>query len=142
MSGIAISTMCNGFCRMVSPWKENRRMSVRSNPHGVTLSNLCTNTSSKYSLPRLLIIIRRVAMAVTSGITTKSSTESSSVAQGMVMPQTPNSRATIGENATRMMRSFTATCTSVYEASPLVRWLHTKTIAVQVAAPSSTAPAR
>ena len=43
---------------------------------------------------------------------------------------------------TRIIMSFVATCTTVYTGLPFVSVLHTKTIAVQGAAPSRTAPAR
>ena len=70
-----------------------------------------------------------------------SSTETSSVLHGTVMAEIPSSKATIGAKAKTMIRSFSATCESVKSGSPLLSLLHTKTIAVQGAAASSTSPA-
>ena len=47
----------------------------------------------------------------------------------------------MGAKATIMMASFRATCESVKSGSPLVRRLHTNTIAVQGAAASKIKPA-
>lgn len=49
----------------------------------------------------------------TRGMTTNKITESVSVSQGMIIPPTPRRKATIGAKATRISKSFTATCTNV-----------------------------
>ena len=68
-------------------------------------------------------------------------TESNSVSHGTLIDDTPSSSATIGANATTMIVSLSATCVSVKWGSPLVRLLHTNTIAVQGAAASRIRPA-
>ena len=68
-------------------------------------------------------------------------TDSSRVAQGTVIAETPSSRATIGANANTITASFRATWLSVKLGSPSTRLDHTKTIAVHGAAPSRIRPA-
>ena len=78
----------------------------------------------------------------TKGITTNNTTDNNNVSIGTITLVTPNKNATIGVKAINNIISFTATWTSVYAPLPLVKWLHTNTIAVQGAAPRSTAPAK
>ena len=70
-----------------------------------------------------------------------STTESTSVSHGTVIADRPSSRPTMGAKANTMMVSLSATCDSVKCGSPLVRLLHTNTIAVQGAAASRMRPA-
>ena len=72
-------------------------------------------------------------------MTTKSTTDSSSVSQGTTMSVSPSSSATIGAKANTMMTSFTHLHQRVGRVA--ARQLHTKTIAVQGAAPSRIIPA-
>ncbi len=60
----------------------------------------------------------------------------------MLILDIPSRYVTIGTYANSMMMSLVATCTSVYAGSPFVSSLHTNTIAVHGAVPSSTAPMR
>ena len=57
------------------------------------------------------------------------------------MSVTPNNRATSGAKAKIMITSLSATCTSVYVASPRVSCDQTNTMAVHGAAPSRIRPA-
>ena len=70
------------------------------------------------------------------------STDTATVDHGTSISEMPSRVTTIGAKATSMIRSFTATCTKVYPASPRTSRLHTNTIAVHGAAPSKIAPAR
>ena len=79
--------------------------------------------------------------AIASGMTMYITTESSSVSQGTGIEDTPSSSATIGAKANTITTSFSATWVRVKLALPLQRLLHTKTIAVQGAAPSRIKPA-
>ena len=142
MSGTAMRTMCSGFDRMTSVWPAKMRISVRRSPMVVALSNLWMKVFSKYSLPWLLMTLIRVRMPPASGMTTKRRTLKKSVLYGTSTWETPRRNFTIGTKRTRMMRSFVATWTTVYAGFPFVRELQTKTMAVQGAAPKSTAPAR
>ena len=83
----------------------------------------------------------RKSWASTTGTTMYKPTDSNSVFQGTVMADKPSSKATMGANATTMMRSLTATCESVNKGSPLHRLLHTNTMAVQGAAANKMSPA-
>lgn len=115
---------------------------LASRPKVVTLSNVCTNVVSKYSLPFRFVTVSLVAIPPIRGITTKRITLTKRVLYGTITLETPSRNFTIGTKAIRMMRSFVATCTTVYAGFPFVRVLQTNTIAVQGAAPSNTAPAR
>ena len=55
------------------------------------------------------------------GITTNKTTDRKRVFQGTNISLTPKSRATIGTNATSIIRSLVATCTRVYAGFPFVR---------------------
>src|ERR1035438_4971317 len=68
-------------------------------------------------------------------------TEVISTLAGTTTWATPQRNITIGANATSMIKSFTATCTSVYAGSPSVRYDHTNTMAVQGAAARIINPA-
>ena len=68
-------------------------------------------------------------------------TDNSKVSHGTGMADTPSRKATIGAKAKTITRSFSATCEIVKLALPRHRLLHTKTIAVQGAAPSRIRPA-
>lgn len=125
---------------MMSPWKEKMMIRVSKSPKVVMPLNLGRNFSLKYSMPFFFIIKKRVSAPPASGTTTNNTIEKKSVSQGIVTPFTPNKSCTSGTNSTRISRSFTETCTSVCAGSPLVRWLHTNTIAVQGATPNNTAP--
>ena len=105
-------------------------------------SNFLTKVFSKYSFPFFWVTKYRVSIPPERGMTTNSTTDKISVSHGTDTLETPSRNFTIGTNATRIIRSLVATCTTVYAGSPFVRALHTKTIAVHGAAPSSTAPAR
>ena len=83
-----------------------------------------------------------VIMLAINGITTNSITDSMSVSYGIVMLDIPSRYVTMGTYANSMMMSLVATCTRVYAGFPLVSSLHTNTIAVHGAVPSSTAPIR
>ena len=108
----------------------------------VALSNLCTNTFPRYLSPLRAITRFRVTTPAARGITTNRNTLRNSVLYGTVTFDTPRRNFTMGTNATRIIRSLVATCTTVYAGLPLVNLLQTKTMAVQGAAPSNTAPAR
>ena len=60
---------------------------------------------------------------------------------GTVIADKPSSSPTIGAKANTMMVSLSATCDSVKCGSPLVRLLHTNTIAVHGAAARMISPA-
>jgi len=55
----------------------------------------------------------RVMTPAASGITTNKPTDNIKVSHGIDTPPTPSKKATIGANAINMIKSFTATCTSV-----------------------------
>ena len=63
------------------------------------------------------------------------------MSHGTVIAEIPSKSATIGAKANTMMASFKATWDNVNNGSPLVRRLHTNTMAVQGAAASSIRPA-
>ena len=75
------------------------------------------------------------------GITMYRTTDVISVSQGTVIAEMPSRKPTRGAKATTMMLSFSATCDSVNSGSPLVRRLHTNTMAVHGAAASRISPA-
>ena len=68
-------------------------------------------------------------------------TDVTKVSQGTTIADMPNKNATNGANATTMMASFKATWDKVNNGSPLVKRLHTNTIAVQGAAANRINPA-
>ena len=70
-----------------------------------------------------------------------STTDTSSVAHGTVMADSPSKNATSGAKAITIMLSLSATCESVNSGSPFVKRLHTNTIAVQGAAANKISPA-
>ncbi len=113
VSGIAISNICSGFSKITLPWNEKMITSVSKSPMTVMLLNLGRNRFSKYSCPLCLIIKTRVSMPAVNGITTNNTTDRISVSHGTLTPLTPSKNATIGVNATRIIRSFVATCTTV-----------------------------
>ena len=142
VSGKAMSKIWNGLFIMTSPWNENNRIKVNNKPTIVALSNLLKNSFSKNSIPLFFITRYRVAIPAVKGITTNNTTDNISVSHGTNTLLTPNKNFTIGINATRIIKSFVATCTTVYAGFPLVKVLQTNTIAVQGAAPRSIAPAK
>lgn len=113
ISGNAISNMFKGFLSITSPWNEKIIIKVSSNPVIVELVNFFKNTFSKNSNPFLCIIIFRVIAAEKSGITTNNTIDNNSVAHGIAMPVTPNSKLTSGKKATKIIKSLIATCTKV-----------------------------
>src|SRR5665648_138151 len=115
---------------------------VKSKPAMVILLNFGINVLLKYSSPLFLMTDMRVNEPAARGITTNKTTDNIKVFHGTATPLTPNKNATIGVNATSIIKSFVATCTTVYAGFPLVKWLQTNTIAVHGAAPRRTAPAR
>ena len=139
---MAINTMCRGFSKITCPWKAKISTSVSRSPMVVMPSNFLTKAFSKYSAPFFWVTKYRVSIPPARGITTNSTTDNISVSHGTNTFETPSRNFTMGTNATGIMRSLVATCTTVYAGSPLVSALHTKTIAVQGTAPNSTAPAR
>lgn len=56
-----------------------------------------------------------------SGITTNRTTERIRVLYGTLISLIPSNKATIGVKAIKMTKSLTATCSTVYAGSPLVR---------------------
>src|SRR5436190_23342132 len=96
---------------------------------------------SNHSFPCDLSKSVRVNQPAVSGITMKTTTDVISTFAGTTTCATPQRNITIGANATSMMRSFTATWTSVYVGSPSVRYDHTNTMAVQGAAARMMSPA-
>ena len=83
-----------------------------------------------------------MAIPAISGISTNNTTDKNNVSQGTVTFDIPNKNFTIGTNAISIIKSLVATWTTVYDGFPLVKALHTNTIAVQGAAPKSTAPVK
>ena len=64
-------------------------------------------------MPRRRITLVRVTIPATKGITTNNTTDRNKVSHGIATPPTPSNNATIGTNATRIIKSFNATCTNV-----------------------------
>lgn len=87
---------------------------VRSRPTVVAESNLCINTFSKYSVPLRRVTKTRVRMPPANGITTNSTTLRISVSKGTLTLDTPSRNFTMGTKATRIMMSFVATYTTVF----------------------------
>jgi len=98
---------------IVSPWNENIITRVKSNPPIVVLLNFVINFVLKYSSPFLFITFRLVIIPPARGITTKRTTESIRVSQGISIPPMPKRNATIGVKAIKIIRSFVATWTTV-----------------------------
>ena len=76
-----------------------------------------------------------------SGMTIYISTDRNRVSHGTVMDADAQQQATSGAKANTMMASLSATWDRVNSGSPLDRWLHTNTMAVQGAAASRIRPA-
>src|SRR5512141_1356901 len=96
---------------------------------------------SNHSLPCDLRSAVRVSHPAANGITINTTTDVISTLAGTTTCATPHRNITIGANATSMIKSFTATWTSVYAGSPSVRYDHTNTMAVQGAAARMISPA-
>ena len=79
--------------------------------------------------------------ASTTGITMYNTTEVNKVSHGTLIADMPSSRPTSGANANTMIVSLSATCDKVNSGSPLVKRLHTNTMAVQGAAANKIRPA-
>ena len=75
------------------------------------------------------------------GTTTYKITEIIRVSQGTSISVTPKYKAANGAKAKIIIRSLIDTCNNVKFGSPLVRLLHTKTIAVHGATPNRIIPA-
>ena len=70
-----------------------------------------------------------VSTPATSGTTTNRKILINNVLYGTTTFETPSKNFTIGTKANKMIRSFVATCTTVYAGLPSVRVLQTKTMA-------------
>ncbi|MPN58741.1 hypothetical protein SDC9_206454 [bioreactor metagenome] len=88
-------------------------INVSSRPEMVIPVNCFRKTFSKNSIPRLAITLVLTMYADTNGITTNKTTDIIKVFQGMAIPETPSNKVTIGINATTIIKSLMATCTSV-----------------------------
>src|SRR5690606_6365733 len=100
----------------------------------------CSRTASAPGPARRSTAARSTAATIT-GTTMYNPTDSSSVAHGTVMDDSPSSSPTIGANANTMIASLSATWLSVNCGSPSHRWLQTNTMAVHGAAASRISPA-
>src|SRR3990172_12364107 len=139
--GMAIRTMWKKRVVMLSAWKAKMQISVASSARMLTGWRTETNRSN-HACPLVRIRIPLETTPAESGMTMKKMTEYSRTMNGTVREDAPRTRSvTIGANRTSMIRSLTDTCTRVYAGSPSVRWLHTKTMAVQGAAARMMTPA-
>src|SRR5690606_39153121 len=110
-SGTAIMPITSGCSRMVRAWKPNSSTTVAMRP--TTDHGLSRPTNSATAAGERRSSMWRVATPASSGSTTYSTVDSSSVCHGTLRSVTPSRNAAIGANATTMIRSFTDTCTSV-----------------------------
>ncbi len=96
-----------------SAWNAKISTSVSSSAKIVTGWNFGRNLCSNQSLPCDLSKSALVSQPAASGITMKTTTEVIRTLLGTTTFATPHRNITMGAKATSMMRSFTATCTSV-----------------------------
>ena len=78
------------------------------------------NIFSKYSCPLLFITPTLVYTPPTNGITTKRNTLRNNVLYGTETFETPSKNFTVGTNATRMIRSFVATCFTLWKSTFII----------------------
>ena len=96
---------------MVRAWKPNSSTTVAIRP--MIDQGLSRATNGPTASRERRNSTWRVATPASSGSTTYSTVDSSSVCHGTLRSVTPSRNAAIGANATTMIRSFTDTCTSV-----------------------------